>query len=288
MNPKVAKLTPKSAFALLVVLCALTFQAVAQWNPTDAFMSNNSYSRGWVNPYNNTMSNIYQSNMNLITSQAIHRSQLFNYIATNNLNSSNLRAKRLKSLSRREKSDAARFIQYQGTMYKEAGPSTSPQKVAAILGKNLNVKSSDVQPVLKALLDVYRQRAKEQNAPPNDVARTLAYCISANYFYFSGGTGVPETQVAALRSKIRTALSEDKSFRAMSDAQKRQTAENMIILTHLVALGVDEVAAKVPAEKRDDVKKGYRQLAGLNLRGILGVDPKRVAFDKNGLVIKAA
>lgn len=278
----------------LAVVCALAARhpAQAQWNPTDAFMSHNSYSSGWVNPYNNTMTDIYQSNINLITTQAIERSQLFNYavisMGTGPGGAGSARARRLKQISSQEKAAAARFIKYQGTMYKEAGESQAPTKVAELLGKNLGVKPSEVKPVLKALLDVYRQRAKQQGAPPNDVARTLAYCVSANYYYFSGGTGVPETQVAAVRSKMRTALSEDKTFRAMSDVQKRQTAESMIILTHLVGLGIEEVAPKVPAEKREQVKAGYRQLAGINLQGILGVDPKRVAFDKMGLVIKPA
>ncbi|RYG65794.1 hypothetical protein EON80_16655, partial [bacterium] len=185
-------------FALTLAL--ITAPAHAQWNSYDALMSNNSYSRGWVNPYNNTMSNIYQSNINQISSQAINRSMLFG-MGNGSMRSSRRRA-RLQAIPQRQRTEAERFAKYAGTMYKP-GPSKAPAKIAAIFAKYTGGKASDFQPVMIELLKLYQTQAKAQKAPSTDLARTMAYCISANYYYFTGGTGVPDTQVAELRKKLR-------------------------------------------------------------------------------------
>lgn len=277
-----------AVWSALLLLPTLAPSAQAQWNPTDAYMSNNSYSSGWVNPYNNTMSNIYQSNMNLITQQAIRNSQLF----TANMIGRTLvmggRSKRLKAMKPRERSEAERFAKYQGTMYREKPNSKVYSQIAAVFAKAGGAKTSEVAPVFKVLFDVYRDRARQQNAPSTDLARTMAYCIAANYAIYNGKEGVDETPIAVLRAKIRTALSEDAKFRALSNAQKQQMNETLVILTHFVAYGAEDIAAKAPADKRAAVKAGFRKLAGLNLQGLLGVDPKRVSFGKEGLILKAA
>lgn len=285
------KTVRKTAVALGAALlaCAPVAQvAHAQWNAYDAMMSNNSYSRGWVNPYNNTMSNIYRSNMNLITQQSIQRSQLFtSQMIGRSLVTGRGRSRRLKTMPQRERTEAEKFARYAGTMYKPVASNT-PARLAAIFAKNTGIKAAQIQPAFVECLKLYQARAKSQNAPATDVARTLAYCIAANYYYFTGGTGVPDAQVDAMRAKIRTALSENKSFRALSNAQKQEMNESMVILTHFAALGFEVIAPKAPADKKALVREGYKKLAGVNLRGILGVDPGRVAFDKTGLVIKPA
>lgn len=270
---------------------ALLTSVVSQ--PTRAQnMSTNYYSSGWVNPYNNTMTQIYQSNTNMIAQQAISDSQMFTNMAIANMNTgggtSSARARRLKKMPKRERSEAQRFAKYNGTMFKAASASQTPAKLAAVFAKG-TAKQSDREyfaKTFKVFLDVYKQRAKQQNAPATDVARTLAFCIAANHYYRSG-TMPSEAQIAALRGKMRAALSESSKFRALSNAQKQGMNETMVILTFLVAYGVDEVAEKAPADKRSQVLTGFRTLAGINLKGLLGVDPKRVTFDKAGLVIKA-
>lgn len=273
--------------AILLLTLAPQRAAHAQWNAYDAMMSNNSYSRGWVNPYNNTLSNMYRSNM--ITQNAINSSMIFNSTLSMRMvgGMSAGRRARLKAMPKRERTEAERFAKYSGTMYKAAKLDT-PAKVAGIFAKNLGAKTSDLQPVMVELLKLYQSQAKKQGAPSTDLARTMAYCIANNYYYFTGGTGVPETQVAALRGKLRTALSEDPKFRKMTNAQKQELNESMVILTHFAALGFEVVAPKAGADKKQQVREGYKKLAGVNLRGILGVDPSRVAFDKSGLVIKPA
>ncbi len=287
--------------AVLGLAASLSFQALparAQWTLEGSIFQNNSYYGGWVNPYNNTMTQMYQSNMNQIYSQAINRSQLFtNSTYTSGILNSggghvsrreSARARRLRQISAREKALASRFDKYRGTMFKESGTSIAPAKLAAVFAKNIGGSEQDLKKAFQVLLDVYKQRAKEQGAPPNDMARTLAYSVAANYIYFNGKAGLDEGPIGVLRGKIRVALNEDAKFRALTDRQKQEMSETMVILAHLVAVGVESIAEKAPADKRTDVKAGFRQLAGVNLKGLLGVDPKRVSFDKSGLVIQTA
>lgn len=265
----------------LLSTAALQTGAHAQWNAYDALMSNNSFSRGWVNPYDNTFTNMYKPSYNYYTPS------YSSYFGGSSSSRARSRAARLKATPARERTEAERFAKYNGTMYK-AGKSNTAAKVAAVFATNMGGKASDYQPVMVELLKLYQDQSKKQNAPSTDLARTLAYCISANYYYYTGGTGVPDAQVAALRLKIRTALSEDKKFRAMTNAQKQELNETMVILTHFAALGFEVIAPKASQDKKAGVREGFKKLAGVNLRGLLGVDPKRVAFDKTGLVIKAA
>lgn len=265
----------------LLSTAAMQTGARAQYDPYESMMSNNSYFSGWVNPYDNTLTNMYKSSYDYYTPS------YSSYFSGSSSSRAKRNAARLKATPQRERTEAERFAKYNGTMYK-AGKSNTAAKVAAVFAKNLGGKASDYQPVMVELLKLYQDQAKKQNAPSTDLARTLAYCISANYYYFTGGTGVPDAQVAALRLKIRTALSEDKKFRAMSNAQKQELNETMVILTHFAALGFEVIAPKASQEKKAAVREGFKKLAGVNLRGLLGVDPQRVAFDKTGLVIKAA
>lgn len=271
--------------ALLLSTAFAPQMARAQWTPEGALMQNNSYYSGWVNPYDNTMTHIYQSNMNLITQQSMQNSLLF---SSRYGSGGARRSGRVKSMSRTEKAAVDRFAKYRGTMYKDSGRPIAPAKLAAAFAKSTKADEKDLTKLFTVLLDAYKQRATAQGAPPNDVARTVAYSVAANYIYFNGKAGLDEGPIGVLRAKVRTALGEDAKFRALSNAQKQEMSETMVILAHLAALGVDGVAAKVPEEKRAEVKAGFRKLAGVNLKGLLGVEPSRVAFDKSGLFINAA
>ncbi len=87
--------------------------------------------------------------------------------------------------------------------------------------------------------------------------------------------------LAALRGKIRAALSSDPRFRALSNARKQQMSESLIILTNFMDLG-----HTVSIQRNNEQgKRAYRQMAGMLLQGMLAVNPDRVAFTKTGLVI---
>ena len=264
--------------AVLLVATLAPRPALAQWNAYDAMMSNNVYSRGWVNPYNNTLTHAYDW-------MTASRPTYYNYFGGNYSSRASRRKARLKAMPRRERTEMERFARYNGTMYKPSKSVDSASSLAQSFATNVHVPAQKFTPVMREMWNLYVKQSKAQNAPPTDIARTLAYCISANYYYYTGGTGVPESQVAALRGKLREALGENPKFRALSNAQKQKMNESLVMLTHFTALGFEVVAKKAPAEQQTQVREGFKTLAGLNLKGILGVEPRRVGFDKGGLVI---
>ena len=280
----------KSLFAA-ILSGTLLVGALAPCAQAQLDMSNNYYSSGWVNPYNNTMTQIYQSNINRIYSNSLMNSQLLTsqIIARNHSgyysSGSSRRAARLKAMPVRERSEAVRFAKYQGTMYR-AGKSVMPARLATAFadGTKHPENRAAFEKLFTIFVQGYKDRSKQLNAPATDIARTLAFCIAANYYHRSG-TLPSEVQIGALRGKIRTALSEDKAFRALSNDQKQQMNETLVILTFLVDYGIENVAPKLEASQREQVKAGFRGLADINLKGMVGVDPKRLAFNEGGLVI---
>ena len=214
--------------------------ALAQWNAYDAMMSNNVYSRGWVNPYDNTYTNSYKY---LYTPSY----NTYTYFGSGSKSSRAARQSAYrKKMATKERTEAEKFAKYNGTMYKPSPKVDSAGKIAAVLAKSAKADPKQTKAAMNELWKLYVKQAKDQNAPSTDLARTMAYCISANYYYYTGGTGVPETQVAELRRKLRTALSEDPKFRKMSAAQKQELNETMVILTHFAALGFEVIAKKTP------------------------------------------
>ncbi|RYX84133.1 hypothetical protein EON83_11520 [bacterium] len=266
--------------ALLLASCN-SRPAFAQWNAYDAMMSNNVYSRGWVNPYNNTYTNAYKFTYRPITTPYL-------YFSGSSSSRAARRRARLQKMQPRQRTEMERFLKYNGTMYNPTKSVDTASKLSQTFATNLKVPAPKMKTVMQEMWNLYVKQAKQQNAPATDLARTMAYCISANYYYYTGGTGVPETQVSALRKNLREALAEDPKFRTMTDADKQQMNEAMVMLTHFAALGFEVVAKKAPAQQRTEVREGFKKLAGINLQGMLGVAPSRVAFNAGGLQINAA
>ncbi|BCM92704.1 hypothetical protein IAD21_04586 [Abditibacteriota bacterium] len=267
--------------SLLLAVSCTPKPAFAQWNAYDAMMSNNVYSRGWVNPYDNTYTNAYKFTYRPITTT-------YAYFGGSPASRAARRKARVQKMPARQRTEMERFLKYNGTMYKPSKSMDTASTLSQTFATNLKVPAPKMKTVMQEMWNLYVKQAKDQNAPATDLARTMAYCISANYYYYTGGTGVPETQVAVLRKNLRETLAEDPKFRAMTDSQKQQLNESMVMLTHFAALGFEVVAKKAPAEKRTQVREGFKKLAGVNLRGILGVDASRVAFNSDGLLIKPA
>ena len=239
----------------------------------------------WNNPMSSYLDTVILNNQrmsNLMNTQMMQRSMM--QMTFDSLN----KGRKKTPQQQKQAVEAQKFLKYKGTMFKPATP-VMPARLAALFEPKDAKARADIQKIFGALLEVYKQRAKEQNAPPNDVARTLAYATAANYIYFNGGNkNVPESQISALRGRLRVALAGDAKFRAMSDKDKQQASETLIILTHLIAYSMDEVAPQLPAAQQAQVKAGYRKMAGTLLQSLTGVAPQRVSFDKDGLVVKPA
>ena len=133
-------------------LCAFSVWAKpanAQWNAYDSMMSNNSFSRGWVNPYNNTFTNAYKWMTPSYNAYSYSSSGYFR--GGSRRTRAARRAASLRKLPPRQRTEIQRFAKYNGQMYKPSKSVNTPAKLAAIFAKNTGGKVSDFQPVMREL-----------------------------------------------------------------------------------------------------------------------------------------
>lgn len=252
-----------------LIAIALLFQSTLM--PVRAQYTNPYTGRTFNNPMSSFLDTVIKNNMqmqNLMTSQMISRNMLQQSLSRRGLKQ-----------TKKQQVEADRFARYRGTMFKTARP-VMPAKLAAMFVKTPGADRENMTKLFDALLKAYEIRSKEQKAPSNDLARTLAYCIAANYAYATEQE-VSASGLIELRKKIRAALTADEKFRAMSDAKKQQLSESIIILTHFMALGYDN------SKESKDVKSmtAFKQFAQFNLQTMLGVPSNQVRLEKTGLVI---
>lgn len=182
-------------------------------------------------------------------------------------------------LSKAQKQQVDRFAKYGGTLFKP-GKSPVPAKLAAAFIPEAGEQREDMTKLFEGLLKVYQDRSRQQNAPSNDLARTLSYALAVNYAY-AREQEVSAAGLAAMRGKLRTTLLSNASFKKLSNAQKQEMNDTLVILAHFVALGYDHCK-----EKGDqDGMAAYKRLANFNLKTLLNVDPSRIRLEKEGLVV---
>jgi hypothetical protein len=269
-------------FQRISLVCVLMVSILLASGSARAQYTNPYTGNTWNNPMSSFLDTVIRNNMqmqNLMTQQFIERSML-----EQSLSRSGMRR------TSQQKKEADRFAQYRGTMFKMSKNRIMPKRLAAMFAKNSGKAGKEraeledqLTAVFVTLVDFYDKRSKQQKAPPNDLARTLAYCIALNYAYATE-QDVSAGGLVALRSKIRTALTSDKKFRALSDVKKQEMSEGLIILSHFVALGYDQSKEA----KQTQAMKNFKKLAAINLQSILGVPPARVRLEKTGLVVAAS
>ena len=115
--------------------------------------------------------------------------------------------------------------------------------------------------------------------PLNDVARALNYFISTNYFVYTSGAGPTPDQMSATRDSIRANMAQDDAFRRMSDKQKQEAYETLIVLAGFVDLGVGTAKQSGDA----NAAAQFREMAKHNLETVLGVPIEKIHFTNDGL-----
>ena len=168
----------------------------------------------------------------------------------------------------------------QGTACHASQAPFVPQQLAERLGKSKRERQH-IKGILTKCLNFYRDTAKQKGIPLHDVALALNYFISANYFVYSSGAGPTPEQMSATRDSIRANMVQDDTFRRMSDKQKQEAYETLIVLASFVDLGTGT------AEKSGDTnaKAQFREMAKLNLETLLGTPIEKIHFTKNGLAL---
>ncbi|HET6976030.1 MAG TPA: DUF6683 family protein [Pyrinomonadaceae bacterium] len=164
------------------------------------------------------------------------------------------------------------------TIFHTSQPSFVPQQLAARLGKTAQERQH-IEGVLTQCLTFYTDTAKQKGVPLNDVALALNYFISTNYYVYSVGRGPTSAQMSATRDMIRANMIQDQAFRQMSDQQKQEAYETLIVLAGFVDMGYGT------SKKSGDegAAEQFREMAKYNLETVLGVPIDKIRFTDDGL-----
>ena len=163
------------------------------------------------------------------------------------------------------------------TVFQPVAAAFVPQELAARLGKTPQEKQY-IEDLLTRCLNFYTDTAQQKNVPLNDVARALNYFIATNYFVYTQGAGPTQQQMDATRDMIRANMVRDESFQRLSDREKQQSYETLIVIAGFVDLGYGS-ARQSGNEK---LAAQFREMAKGNLETVLGAPVDRIRFTSDG------
>jgi hypothetical protein len=168
----------------------------------------------------------------------------------------------------------------QGTTFKTVESPFVPKQFAERLGKTPEERQY-IESVLTKCLNYYTDGARKKGVPLNDVARALNYYIATNYFVYSNGAGPNQSEMDATREKIRANMLQDENFRHMTDRQKQEAYETLIVLAGFVDLGY----GTTKKSGDENAATQFREMAKYNLETLLGGSVEKMHFTTEGLVL---
>ena len=166
------------------------------------------------------------------------------------------------------------------TTFHSTQPAFVPQQLAARLGKTKQERQY-IESTLTKCLNFYIDTAKQKGVPLNDVTLALNYYIGTNYSVYSIGAGPTLAQLNATQILIHDNLVHDDVFRRMSDKQKQEAYETLIVLAGFVDLGFGTLRKSGDAKSAEP----FREMAKFNLETLLGAPIEKISFTNDGLVV---
>jgi len=168
----------------------------------------------------------------------------------------------------------------QTTTFRPVEPAFVPQQLAARMGKTPQ-EQQYIEDLLTKCLDFYTQTARQKGIPLYDVARALNYYISTNYFIYSEGAGPTKAQMDKTRAVISSNIVQDQNFRRMSDREKQESYETLIVIAGFVDLGYG--TAKQSGNQ--NLAAQFHEMARHNLETLLSSPIDKIRFTDDGLVL---
>ena len=106
----------------------------------------------------------------------------------------------------------------------------------------------------------------------NDLPSALSYFLAENARIYHGQADLSDAQFFELRNQIAQALTADGAIRSMSDRQKQEMYETLVVYTGLTQYGFEE---SVKAGNQQ-MSQGYQKLAGMNLEAVTKRSPDEI------------
>ncbi|HXU08314.1 MAG TPA: DUF6683 family protein [Blastocatellia bacterium] len=143
----------------------------------------------------------------------------------------------------------------------------------------IDAGNAQVLTILTTILEEYEKGARAAGKP-NDLALALSFFFATNASVYHDA-GIPaDPQMMELRDTIAEALVEGNALSSVSDRQKQEMYETLVLFTGF-ALAVYQEGKGGNAESL----KISQQLAGQNLLAVVGISPDKINFTDQGLSI---
>jgi hypothetical protein len=183
------------------------------------------------------------------------------------------------STARTSSSDSARPVaklNESSVLFHPTGTQLKTREIANLI----DAGNPQVFKLLTALLDEFDKGARAAGHP-NDLALALSFFFATNASIYHGGGQPPDPPMVELRDTIAEALVEGNALNGVTDRQKQEMYETLVLFTGFTLAVYEEGKQGGNAE----TIKTSQQLAGQNLLALIGISPDKINFTDQGLSI---
>src|SRR6266568_1099676 len=180
------------------------------------------------------------------------------------------------SSTTRTSSDSIAKMSEASVLFRPTGTQLKTREIANLI----DAGNPQVLTILTAILNEYEKGARAAGHP-NDLALALSFFFATNASVYHDA-GIPaDPRVMELRDTIAEALVDGNAFSSVSDRQKQEMYETLVLFTGF-ALAVYQEGKGGNAESL----KISQQLAAQNLLAVTGISPDKINFTDQGLSIE--
>lgn len=158
---------------------------------------------------------------------------------------------------------------------------TGTQLKAVEIANLMDPGNPQLVKLMVALLDEYEKNARAAGEP-NDLALALSFFFATNASVYHDAGQPTDPQMLELRETIAEALLGGNGFKGVTDRQKQEMYEALVLYTGIALAAYQEGKQGGNAES---VKSG-QMLAGQNLLAVTGISPDKINFTDQGLSIE--
>ena len=158
---------------------------------------------------------------------------------------------------------------------------TGTQLKAREIANLIDAGNPQVFTILTTILQEFDKGARAAGHP-NDLALALSFFLATNASIYHGAGQPADPPMVELRDTIVGALVENNAMNGVTDRQKQEMYETLVIFTGF-ALAVYEEGKQ--GGNAESIKTG-QQLAGQNLLAFIGISPDKITFTDQGLNIE--
>jgi hypothetical protein len=162
-------------------------------------------------------------------------------------------------------------------LFRPTGTQLKTREIANLI----DAGNPQVLKLLTALLDEFDKGARAAGHP-NDLALALSFFFATNASIYHGGGQPPDPPMVELRDMIAEALVEGNALNGVTDRQKQEMYETLVLFTGFTLAVYEEGKQGGNAE----TIKTSQQLAGQNLLALIGISPDKITFTDQGLSIE--